>query len=84
MCRWCIVTKGLHGSELDTWPTTDDDEGIAKHIETEHNIPVRRVHETNPQCRERFAREHPEAADPTTCKCPSCANARELLARRRN
>jgi hypothetical protein len=42
-----------------------------------------RTNETETQTMERFYREHPEAKDPATCKCPECkmkrGDGREML-----
>jgi hypothetical protein len=73
-CRFCIMTRGLKGSEIASLPRTD--EQLFEHIEREHHIPVRREGETPEQCRERFYRENPEAADPATCRCPACQESR--------
>ena len=71
VCSYCVATKGLRGSDLGKWPALDDHEAQARHIESEHHIPVRREGETVAECKERFAREQPEAGGPN-CKCPSC------------
>ncbi len=43
----------------------------ARHLESEHHIPVRRENETEAQCVERFLLEQPEAGGPM-CQCPTC------------
>jgi hypothetical protein len=71
VCRYCIMMKGLHGSDLHTWPTIDDHEAQARHIESEHHVPVQREGETEEQTEARFKREQPDAGG-AHCKCPSC------------
>lgn len=71
VCTYCIATKGLRGSDLQNWPDVKDSDAQAAHIEGEHHIPVRRDHESEHQCVNRFKREQPEAGGPN-CKCPSC------------
>lgn len=73
-CKYCIMTKGLKGSEISSLPQNEEE--LARHIEREHHIPVRRDHETKGQCEERFYRENPDAANPETCKCPACERKR--------
>jgi hypothetical protein len=68
----CLGSKGLKGSELDKLPNLESDDAFAEHIESEHNIPVRRNRETKEQCEQRFQKAHPESQDPKTCKCPGC------------
>ena len=77
VCRYCILTRGLKGSDLKDWPALDDQEAQFRHIESEHHIPVRRKGETEQGCLDRFRRENPEAEDPATCRCPECSAARE-------
>ncbi|GAF90708.1 unnamed protein product [marine sediment metagenome] len=74
VCPYCIATKGLKGSDLIEGGEKDmgDEEVFAKHIEDEHNIPVRRKGETTNECMQRFKKAHPETNDPAVCKCPSC------------
>jgi len=81
VCRYCIATHGLKGSELASWPASDDREAQCEHIESEHHIPVRREGESDPECRARFRREYPEAEDPATCKCPECSMKRRRAER---
>jgi len=73
-CKYCILTRGLKGSEIPNLPETD--EQLYQHIEAEHHIPVRRENETELQCKERFYRDNPQARNPATCKCPACQQAR--------
>jgi len=85
VCRYCIATKGIKGTDLVKGgeKDLDDDETFFRHLEDEHNIPVRREGETEGQAQERFIREHPKAKNPTTCKCPECkakrGDGREML-----
>lgn len=79
VCAYCVATKGLRGSDAGTWPAWDDEEAQARHVESEHHIPVRRDHETAEQTTERFRREQPEAGGPN-CRCPSCSGKREVFA----
>jgi hypothetical protein len=79
VCKYCILTKGLRGADLQNWPSIDDEEAKVRHIESEHHIPVRREGETVAECKERFAREYPEAGGPN-CKCPECTRNRLFLA----
>lgn len=72
-CRYCIMEKGLIGSEIDSLPTNDEE--MAIHIEKEHHIPVQRDGETEDECMERFGKENPEAGGPN-CKCPACKASR--------
>ena len=71
VCRYCVATKGLKGSELKKRDLSDP-EKMAKHIESEHNIPVRRPGETSQQAMKRFRKEQPQAGNPELCKCPEC------------
>lgn len=71
VCSYCVATKGLRGADLKDWPSLEDKEAQFRHIENEHHLPVRREGETVEQCKERFAREQPDAGGPN-CKCPSC------------
>ena len=68
-CKYCLLTKGLCGSEISSLPQTDEE--LFQHIEREHHIPVGREGETPDQTMERFRRENPEAGGPD-CKCPRC------------
>lgn len=74
VCPYCVATKGTKGTDLVKGgkKDLDDDEKFFRHLEDEHNIPVRREGETEEQTMERFYRDHPEAKDSTTCKCPEC------------
>lgn len=74
-CRYCIMTKGLQGSEISALPQTQDE--LVTHIECEHHIPVRRKGETADQARERLWSAYPEARDLRTCKCPACVRDRD-------
>lgn len=73
-CKYCIMTKGLKGSELSSLPKNDEE--FYNHVEKEHHIPVRREGETESQTLERFKRENPEAGGPN-CKCPACCHKRD-------
>ena len=68
-CKWCILTKGLKGSEIASLPQTEEE--LCQHIESAHHIPVRREGETVEAARERFQTENPEAGGPN-CQCPRC------------
>jgi len=70
-CKLCIMTKGLLGSQIDSLPDAEDSEGIARHIESEHHIAVRREDESEEAALKRFRDAYPEAGGPS-CKCPSC------------
>ena len=61
-CKWCILTKGLKGSEIGSLPQTEEE--LYQHIECVHHIPVRRDGET-------VEVENPEAGGPN-CRCPGC------------
>lgn len=74
VCRLCLAKRGLKGSDIVNLPR--DDEELAAHVESEHHIPVKRDGETEEECLDRFYREHPEAQNPATCKCPACCKAR--------
>lgn len=76
-CKYCIMTKGLKGSEISSLPQTDEE--FAKHIESEHHIPVGREGETEEETMKRFRQEYPEAGNLATCKCPQCAEKRKAL-----
>jgi hypothetical protein len=76
-CKYCIMTKGLKGSDIATLPKTEEE--FLEHIESEHNIAVRREGETDEQAKQRLFAKHPEARDPSTCKCPSCKARRTEL-----
>lgn len=73
-CKYCILTKGLKGSDVVKLPQTDEE--FFNHIEREHNICVMRENETKEQAWERFVRENPEAGGPN-CKCPECTYERQ-------
>lgn len=75
VCKYCVMEFGVKGSDLENWPEPDDDEAIAKHIESVHHIPVRRKNETPAECLERFKREQPDAGGPN-CRCPRCEDDR--------
>jgi hypothetical protein len=75
-CKYCIIAKGLKGSEIDALPQTEEE--LFDHLEHEHHIPVRREGETSEQARERLYTTYPEARDPKTCKCPRCTAYRML------
>ena len=68
-CKYCILEKGLRGSDIDSLPFSD--EMFFDHLEREHHIPVRRKGETKPDAMARFQKENPEAGGPR-CKCPTC------------
>ena len=72
-CKWCILSKGLKGSEIGSLPQTEEE--FARHIEGVHHIPVRRDGETVEVARTRFQRENPEAGGPN-CRCPDCRRGR--------
>jgi len=76
-CKYCILTKGLRGSEIASLPQTDEE--LYQHIEREHHIPVRREGETAEQCMARFKSENPEAGGPN-CKCPACKGRSDIFA----
>jgi hypothetical protein len=80
VCRYCILYRGIRGSDLANFPQTDKEFAtwIGPHIEAEHHIPVRRNNETIEQCKVRFAREQPDAGGPN-CKCPKCEALNMLL-----
>lgn len=71
VCTYCIATRGLRGADLDQWPSSDDHDAQAHHIESAHHIPVRREGESEADTMIRFQREQPEAGGPM-CRCPSC------------
>ena len=75
VCKICVMTKGLRGSELNQWPDVSDIEGRAQHIESVHHIPVGRDGETEEQTMERFRREYPKAGT-AACQCPSCVTGK--------
>lgn len=75
VCRYCVLTVGIKGSDIENWPAPEDNEAIAKHIESEHHIPVQRKGESAEQTQERFRAAYPEAGGPT-CKCPDCVRVR--------
>ena len=72
-CKWCILSKGLKGSEIGSLPQTEEE--FERHIEQVHHIPVRREGETVEAARTRFQRENPEAGGPY-CRCPDCRRGR--------
>ena len=74
-CKYCILTKGLRGSDISKCPQNEEE--LAQHIESEHHIPVRRKNETAAECNERFQRENPEAGG-ENCKCPRCQVERDI------
>lgn len=76
-CKFCVMTKGLRGSEISSLPQTDEE--FIEHIECDHNIPVRRPGETREQTMKRFYEKYPEAKNPATCKCPACTEKREAI-----
>lgn len=87
VCPLCVATKGLRGKEVFDGTCDyafNDDEEFAKHMESEHHIPVQRPNETDEGCKERFFKQNPTAKDPKTCQCPQCkakrtGDDRELL-----
>jgi hypothetical protein len=68
-CKFCILTKGLKGSEIGSLPQTEEE--LFRHIEAVHHIPVRREGESEEAGLGRFQRENPEAGGPN-CRCPDC------------
>lgn len=40
VCKYCIAKNGLRGADLDQWPETGDEAGIAKHLLEAHGITV--------------------------------------------
>lgn len=72
ICPMCLASNGLKGSELSKLPNLESDEAFAEHLESEHNIPVRREGESKEETEKRFRKAHPESLDEKTCKCPSC------------
>jgi len=77
VCPLCLMRKGLKAEELDTCGFTfTNHEDFAKHIESEHHIPIQRLGETIGMAKERFYKQYPEAKDKKTCKCPICKVAR--------
>ena len=74
-CKYCIMYKGLKGSDVANLPQTEEE--LYNHIEHEHHIPVRRENENGEQCMARFKLENPEAGGPN-CKCPNCIHERSL------
>ena len=74
-CKYCIMTKGLKGSDISKLPTTEEE--FIEHIERDHNIPVQRDGETEVVTMERFYTQYPEAKNPETCKCPECSAQRD-------
>lgn len=77
ICKYCIVEKGIIGSELKkrNFTTVKD---LANHIESEHHIPVAGKEETEEECKERFYKIYPEAKNTETCKCPWCLMNRRM------
>ena len=68
VCKICIMTRGLRGSEIDSLP--QDEEELFDHLEKVHHMPVQREGETREQCYERFLEKYPEAKT-----CPECIAA---------
>ena len=77
VCKYCIATRGLKGSELDQWPEAGDEESIVQHLESQHHIPVRREGESEAETDARFCAAYPEAGGPD-CRCPTCHEIRRL------
>ena len=46
-CKYCIMYKGLKGSDVANLPQTEEE--LYSHIEHEHHIPVRRENEKGEQ-----------------------------------
>ena len=86
VCSICVAVNGLSGRDLVKGgpKDLDDDEDFANHMENEHNMPVQRKGETKKQTMARFKREHPEAQDPKTCRCPEHQAERGDFALRKN
>lgn len=61
-CKYCILTKGLHGSDIPGLPQTEDE--LFDHMEREHHVVVCREGETQEQADRRVL------AKPETC--PEC------------
>lgn len=74
-CKYCILIKGLKGSEISQLPQTEEE--LMQHIEREHHIPVRRDNETVEEAMARFKRENPDAGGPN-CKCPDCQHQEQV------
>ena len=75
-CKYCVMTKGLRGSDIVNLPQNKDE--LIEHIEREHHIPVARKGETEEETIARHQAAYPEAADPLTCRCPACTHVRKL------
>ena len=75
-CKYCIMTRGLRGSEIANLPQTDEE--LYGHIEREHHIPVGREGESEEQTKKRFQEQNPEAGGPN-CRCPACQAKHETM-----
>jgi hypothetical protein len=73
-CKFCIMTRGLRGSDIASLPQTEAE--LWDHIESEHHVAIQRPGETLDETRARFQAKYPEASDPKTCKCPDCTGKR--------
>jgi hypothetical protein len=59
-CKLCIAIKGLRGSDVNSLPKTEDE--LADHLESEHEIIVRRPDELQEQAITRYYKKFPERA----------------------
>ena len=76
VCKICVAMHGLSGASLEAMPDVGDEDAMAKHIESEHHIPVIREDETTEEGAQRFRRENPDAGT-DKCKCPFCLKSLE-------
>jgi hypothetical protein len=74
-CKFCIMTRGLKGSDIASLPQTEDE--LIEHVERDHHIAVVQPGETKAQALVRLWAKYPEASNPATCKCPDCAAQRK-------
>jgi len=68
ICKICLATNGLYGSEIGNLPQTEEE--LYDHMEKVHHIPVIREGETEEQAIKRFLEKYPEART-----CPECIAA---------
>jgi hypothetical protein len=70
------MKNGLKGIDLDKLPKNDEE--LAKHLENEHGIIVKRNGETNEQAKERCKKKG-IVEDRTKCKCNDCRRLRKEI-----
>lgn len=77
-CKYCILTKGLRGSEIKEGKKCfGTEEELFNHIEMEHDLVINRGKETEKEAFERVKKKNPRIGT-ENCQCPACQNKRKL------